>query len=124
MAATDYIFTDYTLYQKRGDSFYRMVIIPEDIFEDGYFAGWEVKSQIRDAKYQNIISELSCEWDDATTTRVLYIQDLDTKDWLLTDAEMDIQFYNPAKNFTISTDTLAVKIVRDITLPSSNGVVI
>jgi len=99
---------------KRGDTFDQLFVIP-DIFIDGYFAPWTVTAQIRTAKYGTLISELTCTWVDPLTTRLLKIQDFETNDWFVGSAELDVQFYNPVTTYTLSTDTLSVEIVKDIT---------
>jgi hypothetical protein len=121
MANTNFTITDFTLYQKRGDTFDRMAAIPS-IFNDGYFAGWTVKSQIRDSRYQKVIADLVCTWDDPLTTRILYIRDFDTTDWPPGNAVMDIEFHNDATGYVLSTNTLNVKITQDVTYTTLSGV--
>lgn len=100
--------------QKRGDSFDRLANIP-DTFADGYFVGWTVKCQLRTAQHGKLIAELECAWVDPATTRILTVRDLDTKDWPLGDAEMDIQFTRTQDGYVRSTSTIAFTITKDIT---------
>ncbi len=88
--------------------------IPE-VFADGYFVGWVVTAQIRTAQYDRLIADLTCTWEDDLTTRLLHIQDFATDDWAVGPAEMDIQFTRTLDDYTMSTQTLKVVIVKDVT---------
>ena len=99
---------------KRGDTLDLLAPIP-DIFADGYFVGWVVTAQIRTAQYGRLIADLTCTWEDDVTTRILHVKDFDTEDWEIGSAEMDIQFTRTSDDYTMSTQTLKVNIVKDIT---------
>lgn len=103
-----------TMTHKRGDTFDALAPIP-DIFADGYFVGWVVTAQIRTAQYGRLIADLTCTWADDVTTRILHIQDFVTDSWEIGPAEMDIQFTRTSDDYTMSTQTLKVMIVKDIT---------
>lgn len=105
-----------SLTHKRGDTFDVLAPIPET-FADGYFVGWVVTAQVRTAQYGRLIADLTCTWDDDVTTRILHVQDFDTGDWEIGPAEMDIQFTRTLDDYTMSTQTLKVMIVKDITRP-------
>lgn len=102
------------LTHKRGDTFDLIAPIP-DIFADGYFVGWVVTAQIRTAQYGRLIDDLDCTWEDDVTTRLLHIKKFETEDWDIGSAEMDIQFTRISDDYTMSTQTLKVNIVKDIT---------
>lgn len=99
---------------KRGDTFDQLATIP-DIFADGYFVGWEVSAQIRTAQYGLLVAELVCTWEDDVTTRLLHVTDYETDDWALGNCEMDIQFKRTSDDYTMSTQTMKVVVVKDIT---------
>ena len=103
-----------TLTHKRGDTLDLLAPIPT-IFADGYFVGWVVSAQIRTAQYGQLIADLTCTWVDGLTTRILHIEDFDTEAWPTGPAEMDIQFTRVSDDYTMSTQTLKVNIVKDIT---------
>lgn len=100
--------------QKRGDSFDRLANIP-DTFVDGHFVGWTVTAQVRTTQYGKLLADLDCTWVDPVTTRILSVKALDTHNWAVGDAEMDIQFVRDSDGYTISTSTVAFTIVRDVT---------
>ena len=116
---------------KRGDSFDHLAKIPVKVtlpdgtttgFEDGFFVGWTVTAQIRTAQYDRLLAELTCSWaDPAATTRILSVKALHTSTWTLGPAEMDIQFYNPTTGYTISTNTISIEVVKDITRPDGGA---
>lgn len=99
---------------KRGDTFDQLATIP-DIFADGYFVGWEVSAQIRTTQYGYLVADLVCTWEDPATTRLLHITDYETDDWEIGNAEMDIQFKRINDDYTMSTQTMKVLVVKDIT---------
>lgn len=99
---------------KRGDSFEYLATIPSD-YPDGYFVGWIVASQIRTSKYQDLVADLECAWVDLVLTRVMKVSKIVTTDWPVGLAEMDVQFVRTSDQTTISTDTIEVNIVKDIT---------
>lgn len=92
-----------------------LAVIP-DTFADGYFVGWEVTSQIRTALYYQPIADLTCTWVDPDLTRSIKVQALDTKTWPVGNAVLDIQFVRTADGYTISTDTVQINIVHDVTV--------
>jgi hypothetical protein len=102
------------LEHKRGDSLDYLAVIPPS-FADGYFIGWTVASQVRSFQYDLLIATLTCTWVDPTLTRSLQVREIDTSDWKLGKALMDVQFIRTSDGYTISTDTVEIDIVRDIT---------
>lgn len=98
---------------KRGDTFDIIATIPQNV-PAGYFAGWEVASQIRDPN-NRLVADLVAVWADDTTTRNLRLTCVDTATWPLGSLEMDVQFKNPANGHTVSTSTITITVVRDIT---------
>lgn len=97
-----------------GDTFDKVVTIPTGL-ADGYFAGWEVRSQIRELKTGELIEELVCAWADPVTTRTLSVRCLDTSAWPIGHAEFDIQFKRPSDGFTLSTKRHAITVERGVT---------
>lgn len=101
---------------KTGDSFDYLCPIP-DSFIDGYFTNWSVSAQVRTIQYQKLIAELDCTWADPVTTRSLKLLKINTSTWPIGSAEMDVQFVRISDGYTISTDTVSISIIRDITHP-------
>ena len=106
---------------KRGDSFSRLTELPltnsdgSPAFADGYFVGWTVSAQVRTAQFGKLIANLECLWEDPLTTRVLFVNCLDTKSWEIGPAEMDVQFVRASDQLTMSTLTVRFDIIRDVT---------
>lgn len=82
---------------------------------DGAFVGWTVHSQIRTAKYGKLIAELVCSWVDPSTTRTLKLSCIDTRDWPIGDAELNVQFVRTSDGFTWSSEIMQVTITKDVT---------
>lgn len=101
---------------KRGDTLDLLAAIP-DMFPDGHFVGWTVTAQLRTAKYSYLIDDLTCEWIDAALTRILHVEAFNTTNWQIGPAKMDIQFVRDTDSYTVSSVTLDVLIVQDITYP-------
>lgn len=99
---------------KRGDSFDHLAAIPTT-FADGYFVGWTVTAQVRTAQYGKLLSDLVCTWADPATTRTLSVTSLNTQNWDIGNAEMDIQFVRTSDNKTISTNTISICVIKDVT---------
>jgi len=106
---------------KRGDSFDELINLPTT-FGDGYFASWTLSSQIRTSRYLKFIADLSPVWLDPITTRTVRISHLDTTDWPVGDASIDIQLTSP-EGVVISTATISVSIIQDITFLTNSVVV-
>lgn len=100
---------------KRGDTFEYANTI-DSSFEDGYFVGWVVKSQIRDA-FGVLYSNAECSWLDPLTTRFLLIKVTDTSSWPASawPLRIDAQFVRPEDGFIISTDTQQITVIQDVT---------
>lgn len=104
-----------TIKFKRGDTFDRILLIPEATFPDGHFLGWTVTSQIRTSTGR-LIGDLTATWaDPAADTRFLRLFNNDTTKWPLGTHEVDAQFVSPT-DFVLSTETLLVNVLRDVTL--------
>jgi hypothetical protein len=100
---------------KRGDTFDRVLLIPEATFPDGYFLLWDVKAQIRTSRAK-LVAELVTTWaDPAADTRLLRLFSDPTTLWPLGDLELDVQFTRQADDFVRSTETLIVRVLKDIT---------
>ena len=100
---------------KRGDTFDRVLLIPEATFADGYFLLWDVASEIRTARGK-LIATLTPSWaDPAADTRFLRLFAEPTTDWPLGDLELDVQFTRQSDGFDQSTETITVQVVRDVT---------
>lgn len=99
---------------KRGDTFDQLVSLP-DTFADGYFVDWTITSQIRTAKYSRLIAEFSPTWLDPVTTRVIKLFMLDTQSWPIDTLQIDIQFTRNSDSYIISTQTIDVIVIKDIT---------
>jgi len=105
---------------KRGDSLSELINLPAT-FGDGYFASWTLSSQIRTSRYLTFIADLSPEWLDPATTRTVRISHLDTTAWPVGDASIDIQLTSPL-GVVISTSTISVNIIQDITFLTNSVV--
>lgn len=104
--------TPETFAHKRGASFHALVNIPA-AFADGYFAGWSLKSQARtDADV--LIAELTVQWADPVTTRVLVLKCLDTTTWPIGPAFLDVTLTDP-DGYVMPTSTVMFYVVKDIT---------
>lgn len=102
---------------KRGDTFDRVLLIPEVTFENGYFLLWDVASQIRTPRGK-LIAELTATWaDPEDDTRFLRLFYEPTTDWPLGDLEIDVQFTRQSDLFIQSTETISVQVLRDVTIP-------
>lgn len=103
---------------KQGDSFDRLLTIPAS-FEDGFFVGWGVSSQLVDPATGAVIDSLDTEWADPVTTRTLRIFKIDTTAWPQGSAEFDVQFTRDSDNYVVSTTTAKLKITKDVTAPAT-----
>lgn len=99
---------------KRGDSFDYVVVIP-DAFHDGYFVGWSVKAQLRNKATGGLVAQFDTSWENEATTRRLRLFKINTKTWPIADLEFDVQFTRDADGYTISSNTVDVKVIKDIT---------
>lgn len=97
---------------KRGASVHWLINIPP-AFADGYFAGWTLASQARTEK-DELLANLSIEWADPVTTRVLVLKCLDTTTWAIGAAFVDVKLTDP-DGFVIPTSTAPFFVVKDIT---------
>lgn len=100
---------------KRGDSFDQIATIPVN-FADGYFIGWAVTAQVR-TQFGAILSDIICTWVDPLTTRMLNLKAIDTSAWAVGLAEFDVQFRRASDDYTISTETLQINVIKDVTQP-------
>jgi len=103
------------LEHKRGDSLSLMGEIPES-YEDGFFVGWAVSSQIRTAQYYSLVDNLTVEWVDPLTSREFLLTKTDTSAWPVGNCVIDVQFVRE-DGFTKSTDTMQITVIRDVTYP-------
>jgi hypothetical protein len=99
---------------KRGDSFDYVTTIPTT-FADGYFVGWTVAAQVRNAKTDALVASLTATWVDAATTRALKLLHIDTSAWPLGPMEMDVQFTRTSDGYTLSTSTVQFNTIKDVT---------
>ena len=104
--------TPYT--HKRGDSLDLVVTIPAR-FADGYFADFDVASQVRTQEGGTKVADLVCEWLDPLTTRSLRLKCINTTTWPTGSAKFDVQFKRTSDGFTLSTTTEQMFIVEDVT---------
>lgn len=100
---------------KRGDSFDYVTTIP-DSFPDGHFVGWEVKAQVRNPSTGALIADLETSWANPATTRTLKLLKLDTKTWSPGKAEFDVQFTRTSDGYILSTATVSLTIIKDVTV--------
>lgn len=100
---------------KRGDSFSRLIDLPAEL-PDGHFVGWAPSCQVRDGN-NTLLSDLTCDWVDAETTRQLRVKTIVTTHWPVGQAEMDVQFVRSSDGWTVSTNTHKFSIIRDATKP-------
>lgn len=102
---------------KAGDSFDYIATIPST-FADGYFVDWIVTCQVRTAKYQDLIADIAPAWVDPLTTRQVRLLQISTSSWPVGNAIMDVQFVRSYDQYTISTDTIEITVVTDVTRPN------
>jgi hypothetical protein len=108
-----------SIVHKRGDTFEWILVLPEDDYPDGYFVGWTPSCQIRSTNGR-LIAELETSWaDPVEDTRSIRFFFKDTTGWKLGDHEADVQCTRTSDGFVRSTETFAVKIVKDITITTS-----
>ncbi len=98
---------------KRGDSFELVCGVPAR-FADGYFAGYEVTSQIRSQAGVKL-ADLTCTWLNAATTRSLRLTCIDTTAWAPGIARLDVQFKRTSDGFVTSSTTTQMYILDDVT---------
>lgn len=98
---------------KRGDTLDLIANIPSK-FADGYFVGFATRCQIR-TEAGALIAESVCSWVDPVTTRSVQIFVADTSEWPTGNAVYDVQFVRSGDNFTISSNTASLSVVKDIT---------
>lgn len=101
---------------KRGSTFSFALNVPTTV-ATGYFRDWEVQAQIRrkgDTGTKGLIATLAHRWEDATTTRRLYVFDGLTENWPIGPAEMDILFIN-GSGYKLRAKTVQIEIQRGIT---------
>lgn len=105
-----------TVLFKRGDTFDQLLLIPEATFEDGYFLGWTVTSQLRRQTAGNpLIADLVTSWADvAAETRFLRLTNTNTTGWPIGVQELDVQFED-TDGFVQSTETILVDVIKDVT---------
>lgn len=101
---------------KRGDSFDYTATVPGD-FADGYFAGWTVTSQVRNAKTGVLVAELGATWTDPATTRALRLLALDTSAWTIGQMKFDVRLRRDSDGYTLSTSTVLFNLVEGVTQP-------
>ena len=100
---------------KRGSTFDYFVNIPST-FGEGEFVGWAVTAQIRSRPAGTLIADLEPEWANPVTTRRLNLKKIDTTTWVLGNAEFDIKFERASDGYTLTTNTVPIVIVKDVTL--------
>lgn len=104
-----------TIEHKRGDTFDRVLLIPEATFANGYFLLWDLAAQIRTARGK-LVAVLSATWaNPAADTRFLRLFYEPTTDWPLGSLEIDVEFARQSDGFIQSTETINVQILRDVT---------
>jgi hypothetical protein len=99
---------------KRGDSFARVLTLP-DTFASGYFVGWAVACQLRNAS-EHLVSDITATWADPLTTRALLLSVTDTAAWPVQLLSYDVQMTRP-DGWIVSTNTLQLRVTRDETRP-------
>lgn len=97
---------------KRGAGFLRVVVVPADL-ADGYFAGWTVACQVRNAK-NLLVDTLDTTWEDSLTTRNLQLRKTDTTGWPVDQLFYDVQFTRP-DGWVLNSGSIALLVERDIT---------
>jgi len=80
----------------------------------GNRTGWTGKSQVRDKDTDELLSELSFTWADASTGKFI-VQTLDTNNWPVgKDVVFDVQITSPTGVIT-SSKAVYFPIDRDVT---------
>lgn len=97
----------------RGATFTRLFPVPEQ-FGDGYFAGWVVSSEVREAGGK-IVAAPVCEWLNAATTRELKLRVADTTAWPAGELDIDIKFVRTADGEVIKTTTARFTVGSGVT---------
>jgi hypothetical protein len=102
---------------KRGDTFsYAAAVTNGKKGPPINISGWTIRSQIRTTTDQLLV-ELSVEMTDSVNGAYRLYYDGSTTAWPIGNANMDIEYTENGK--VKSTDTVVIKIVKDITLPAS-----
>ena len=102
---------------KQGDTFDYLINIPST-FANGHFVGWDVTAQLRSASMSGkLIAQFDVAWVDAVTTRTLRISKMVTSDWPIGNAEFDVQFKRVSDGYVLSTASMELEILKDITKP-------
>ncbi len=79
----------------QGDSFGFVGRIPAT-FADGYFLGWDMKCQVRNAN-DSLVAELLVAWVDPVETRLFEITDTaGTSAWPVGDLFFDLRMVSPS----------------------------
>jgi hypothetical protein len=99
---------------KRGDTFAKMLGLPASI-DAGYFVGWDVAGQIRTPQGR-LIADVVVTWLDEPDRKTLQLYVEDTKTWRLGTHELDVQFTRISDGFVVSTATIPINVIRDVTL--------
>lgn len=99
---------------KRGDTFDYTTTIPST-YADGYFVGWTVAAQVRNASSGSLVASLDTSWVNAATTRELRLLKIDTKAWPLGSLEFDVQFTRTSDGYVMSTETMKFSVLKDVT---------
>jgi hypothetical protein len=101
---------------KRGDTFEHVLVLAPVVAE-GEMAGFEPTSQIRTSRGE-LIADLECSWVDDPARTLVRIFLEDTSQWSPGyNHEMDVQFFRSSDGYTRSTQTILVRVVKDITQP-------
>ena len=105
---------DDILRHKRGATFSFFGEIPES-YADGAFAACQLKSQVRDSD-DNLVQNLTVEWDDPLTTRVMRItsEPGNTDLWPVGRLFWDVRFVYPDGTSMVSA-TISILCEKNIT---------
>lgn len=101
---------------KRGDTFERILALPDDI-ADGYFVGWNIDSEVR-KESGGLVDTLVATWLDEPTRKTIKLFKLDTSGWPTGRLFFDVQFTRISDDYVRSTETVTLNVVRDQTIPS------
>lgn len=101
---------------KRGDTFNYVAAIPLSA-PDGHFAEFTPLCQIR-RKNGDLLATLTTSWVNPTTARLIHLrcEAADTELWPIASALLDVELRRVSDDYVISTKTIELNIVKDITL--------
>ncbi len=103
-----------TIVHKRGDTFSKALELPAAL-PDEYFIGWNAAAQVRTVTGR-LVDDLTVDWLDEPTRKTLGLFIADTRAWKIADLNLDVQFTRISDGFVLSTETIVISVLMDVTL--------